>query len=63
MFYDLLPNLLIFYVENCEKLLQCKSFSLFFNKKYWRISVINTGNFNETLTNMVVSFEQPGPEN
>ena len=33
----------------------------FFNKKYWQIQDINVWNFNETLTNDVVSFEQPGP--
>ena len=42
-------------------LLQCKSFSHFFNKKYWQISDINVLNFNDMLTNDVVSFEQPGP--
>ena len=36
-------------------------FSQFFNKKYWYISDINNRNFNETLTNNIVSFEQPGP--
>ena len=41
--------------------MQCKSFSHYFNKNYWRISVINILNFNDTLTNDVVSFEQPGP--
>ena len=35
---------------------------IFFNKKYWHILDINVCNFNETLTNDVVSFEQPGPE-
>ena len=34
----------------------------FFNKKYWRISVINILNFNNTVTNDIVSFEQPGPD-
>ena len=34
-----------------------KSFSHFFNKKYWCNSDINIWNFNETLTNDVVSFE------
>ena len=38
------------------------SFSLFFNKKYWRIWEINFWKFNKTLTNEVVSFEQPGPD-
>ena len=42
--------------------MQCKSFSHFFNKKYWRISDINILNFNDTLTDDVVSFEQSGPE-
>ena len=43
-----------------EKLLHCKSFSYFFNKKYWHIWDINVWNFNETLTNDVFSFDQPG---
>ena len=34
----------------------------FFNKKYWHIWEIDFWKFNETLTNDVVSFEQPGPE-
>ena len=43
-----------------------KSFSHFLNKKYWRkkywrILDINVWNFNETLTNDIVSFEQPVP--
>ena len=33
-----------------------------FNKKYWHISDINVWIFKETLTNDVVSFEQPGPD-
>ena len=40
--------------------MQCKSFSRY-QQKWWRISDINVWNFNETLTNDVVSFEQPGP--
>ena len=34
----------------------------FFQQKYWRILDISNRNFNETLTNDIVSFEQPGPE-
>ena len=34
----------------------------FFQQKSWSISDINILNFNEMLTNDVVSFEQPGPE-
>ena len=36
--------------------------SQFFDKKYCQISDINIWNFNETLTNDVVSFKQLGPE-
>ena len=34
----------------------------FFQQKYWCIWDINVWNFNETLRNDVVSFEQPGPD-
>ena len=33
----------------------------FFQQKYWHIWDINVWSFNETLTNDIVSFEQPGP--
>ena len=33
----------------------------FFQQKYWHIWKINFWKFNETLTNDVVRFEQPGP--
>ena len=33
----------------------------FFNKKYWCIWDINIWNFNKTLTNNIISFEQLGP--
>ena len=47
--------------KNWEKLLHCKSFSHFFNKKYWPIWDIHVWNFNKTLTNHFVSFEELGP--
>ena len=37
-----------------------RSFSHFFDKKYWHILDINVRNFNETLTKDIFSFEQPG---
>ena len=49
-------------LKRWDKLLRCKSFSHFFNKKYLRISDNNVWNFRETLTNGVVSFEQPCPD-
>ena len=50
----------------------CKSYSHFFSKKFQHISLVNDSlkftssdtldvNFNESLTNDVVSFEQLGP--
>ena len=41
--------------------MQCKSFSHCFNKKYWHISDSNVWNFNETLTNDIIKFEQSDP--
>ena len=52
----------IFCWKKLEKLLHCKRFSYFFNKKDWYIWDINIWNFNVSLTNDVVSFEQLGPE-
>ena len=34
----------------------------FFTQKFWYIWDINAWNFHDTLTNDVVSFEQPGLE-
>ena len=62
MFYDFITNYTdIFCWKKWEKLLHCKSFSHFFNKKYWCIWDINIWNFNEMLINNIVSSEQSGP--
>ena len=42
--------------------MQCKSYSHFFSKKFQHICVSLDVNFNELLTNNVVSFEQLGPD-
>ena len=56
-----LSNTLLFLLEKCENLLH-KRFSHFFNKKITvYICNIYFQNFNETLTNDVVNFEQLGP--
>ena len=39
----------------------CKSYSHFFSKKFQHICVSLDVNFNESLTNDIVSFEQLGP--
>ena len=55
---DSIHNILIFLLKKCE----CKSYSHFFSKKFQHICVSLDVNFNESLTNDVVSFEQLGPE-
>ena len=42
--------------------MHCKSYSHFFSKKFQNICVSLDVNFNESLTNDIVSFEQLGPE-
>ena len=42
--------------------MHCKSYSHFFSKKFQHICVSLDVNFNESLTNNIVSFEQLGPE-
>ena len=42
--------------------MHCKSYSHFFSKKFQHICVSLDLNFNESLTNDVVSFEQLGPD-
>ena len=41
--------------------MHCKSYSHFFSKKFQHICISFDVNFNESLTNDVVSFEQVGP--
>ena len=42
--------------------MHCKSYSHFFSKKVQHICISLDVNFNESLTNNVVSFEQLGPD-
>ena len=51
---DSIYNILIFFAEKCE-------YSHFFSKKFQHICVSLDVNFNESLTNDIVSFEQLGP--
>ena len=60
MFYNFITKYTEFFCWKNER--SCKSFSHFLNKKYWHIWDINVWNLNETSTNNVFSFEQPGPE-
>ena len=51
---DSIYNILIFFAG--------KSYSHFFSKKFQHICVSLDVNFNESLTNDIVSFEQLGPD-
>ena len=53
---------MIFFVEKMRGAFALQKLLTFFKKKYWHISDINVWNFNEMLTNDIVSFEQPGPD-
>ena len=50
---DSIHNILIFFAEKIRV--------AFFSKKFQHICVSLDVNFNESLTNDIVSFEQPGP--
>ena len=54
---DSIHNILIFFAEK-----NVSSYSHFFSEKIQHICVSLDVNFNESLTNDVVSFEQLGPE-
>ena len=53
-----------FFVEKWEKLLQCnaKASHIFSTKNIGLFEILMVEILNDTLTNDVVSFEQPGPE-
>ena len=59
---DSMYNILIFFAEKMWVAFASKSYSHFFSKKFQHICVSLDVNFNELLTNDVVSFEQLGPE-
>ena len=55
---DSIYNILIFFAEK-----KCaKATHIFFSKKFQHICVSLDVNFNKSLTNVVVSFEQLGPD-
>ena len=58
---DSIYNILIFFAEKNVSSF-CKSYSHFFSKKFQHICVSLNVNFNDSLTNDNVSFEQLGPD-
>ena len=47
--------------KNVSSFCKCKSYSHFFSKNISVYPIFNDQNFNDTLTNDIVSFEQLGP--
>ena len=59
---DSIHNILIFFAEKMwAAFARCKRYSHFFSEKFQHICVSLDENFNESLTNDIVSFEQLGP--
>ena len=59
---DSIYNILIFFAEKMWVAFALQKLLTFFRKKFQRICVSLDVNFNESLTNDVVSFEQLGPD-
>ena len=57
-----ISNLQVFLLKkNVSSFCKCKSYSHFFSKNIIVYSIFNDQNFNDTLTNDIISFEQLGP--
>ena len=61
---DSIYNILIFFAEKMwvAFAVHCKSYSHFFSKKFQKICVSLDVNFNKSLTNDIISFEELGPD-
>ena len=59
---DSVHNILIFFAEKMWVAFTAKATHIFFSKKFQHICVSLDVNFNESLTNDIVSFEQLGPD-
>ena len=58
---DSIYNILVFFAKNVSSFCTAKATHIFFSKKFQHICISLDVNFNESLTNDVVSFEQLGP--
>ena len=61
MFYNLITKYIDIFVEKMREVFAVQKLLLFFQQKYLHIWDINIWNLNISLTNDIVSFEQPGP--
>ena len=56
-----ITNSQVFLLKKCELLLQMHKLLTFFQQNISIYAIFNDQNFNDTLTNDIVSFEQLGP--
>ena len=61
MFYDFITKYNDIFVDKIREAFALQKLLTFFQQKMLAYKDIYVRNFNETLTNDVVSFEQPGP--
>ena len=61
MFHDFITKYTDIFIEKMREAFALQKLLKFFQQKLWRIWDISIWNFNERLTNDVVSFEQLGP--
>ena len=61
MFCDFITKYTGIFCWKNERIFALQKLLTFFQQIYWHIRDINVWNFNKTLTNDVVSFEQLGP--
>ena len=60
MFYDFVTKHTDIFIKKMREAFALQKLSTFFQQNYWRLLDISVWKFNETLTNDIVSFEQPG---
>ena len=57
-----ISNSQVFLLKKCEQLLQMQKLLTFFSAKLLAYNLFNDQCFNDKLTNVIISFEQLGPE-
>ena len=57
----IISNPQVFLLKSVSSFCKCKSYSHFFQQNISIYAIFNDQNFNNTLTNDIISFEQLGP--
>ena len=62
MFYDFITKYTDIFVEKMRAAFALQKLLTFFQQKIFAYLIYKVRNLNETLTNIVISFKQPGPD-